>query len=316
MVLHPQIDSLLRAAGALHDDGSDRAQAFRARYERWSASLPTPVGDGGVRFGDFHLGTRHGSRLSARLYMPEDQPRPRPMVFFHGGHALAGSAETHHSLCQDLSRQLKVGLVCANLPPLDAHGWPYLLDCAQDVMLLTHRKRADLQLSGKPLWVGGDGTGALLAWQAARQCALDKSLAVQAALLLYPYSKPDLSTPSHLVNVHAQALNRVTVGRAWTALLGPAWNAWRPDLIPFHAPLDSLALVPSLVAAAQCDALHDDGLHLHDLIANNGGSALFRGVPHMPHDFARMTAGSEQARSFLGQLCEDFQAFAQTQPLP
>ena len=314
MILHPQIDSLLRAVGGLQDDGSDSAAAFRTRYQRWSAAMPVSATAVPVRFGDFSLGTRHGDRLVARMYMPEEQALPRPMVFFHGGHGLAGSVETHHELCLDLCHRLQVGLVCASMPALDGHGWPHLLECARDVFLLIHGKRTELKLSDQPMWAGGDGTGALLCWQAARQCALDRSLAVQAALLLYPYAKPDLGTPSHLVNVHAPALNRVTIGRAWSALLGPAWHAWRPDLIPFHAPLDSLALVPSLVVAAQCDALHDDGLHLHDLIANNGGVALFRGVPHMPHDFARMGAASEQVCSFMGQLCADFTAFALAQP--
>jgi acetyl esterase len=316
MILHPQIDSLLRTMGGLQDDGSDDAAAFRARYQRWSAAMPVSADAVPVRFGDFSLGTRHGTRLAARMYLPEDQPQPRPMVFFHGGHGLAGSIETHHELCLDLCRRLKVGLVCASMPALDVHGWTHLQECAQDVLLLAHGKRAELKLSDQPMWAGGDGTGALLCWQAARHCALDGRLAVQAALLLYPYTKPDLGTPSQLVNVHAPALNRVTIGRAWSALLGSPWHAWRPDLVPFHAPLDSLALVPSMVAAAQCDALHDDGMHLHDLIANNGGAALFRGVPNMPHDFARMAAASEQVRSFMGQLCDDFSAFAAAQPTP
>lgn len=316
MTLHPQLQTLVHTHGALVDDTTYSATEFRQRYSQWSQTLAL-ADDAAVNFGNFRFTTRHGHRILARLYMPKNAARqPTPLVYFHGGHAVAGSIDTHHTLMTTLCTQMQVGLVCADLLALTDLGWKVMHEAAQDVVQIVQRKTPELKLGSQAIWVGGDGTGALLAWQAARQLAYTGAVKVDAAFLLCPYSKPDLNTSSQIIHAASPFLSRPTIARAWQTMLGDSWAAWRPDLVPFHAPADTLHLVPSMVVGAQCDPLHDDAMHLYDLIINNGARAIFRGAPHMPHDFARCAAHSPQAQEFLHALCADFLTFANATASP
>jgi acetyl esterase len=322
-MLTPPIDAELQrflehlhATHPLPRDPNDLA-AYCARYEAASRALPSVQVP--VSVGDFHLTIGSGpaaQRLAARMYMPVGAREPVLMAWFHGGGWVAGSLDSHDGLCRQLSHDL--GVAVASVHIAGAHEQGLLQGCEDALRALgiLANGRARLAADPRRLLVGGDGSGAHLALQAAWRLQRRHPGCVDAVLGLYPLAKPDFNTMSYLAHANSLAFARDDAVRAWQGLLQGRWEIWDERAVLMHgnAPLQRPPAV--MLLAAECDGAHDDAIALHDWLRAAGARCEFLGAPRMTHDFARLQHASPNARRLLQDALQAFIGMAQLQPVP
>lgn len=292
--LHDFIDSQQRALPPPRDPLDLAAHvAYFATLSRQLPSVLVPV-----TVGDFKL-RPGGQAVPARLYWPVGAICPPLLAWFPGGGWLAGTLDTHDGLCRQLAHDLGVAVACVQLPtPLEG---PVLHSC--DLALLALRTlvegREKLKVAPHRLLVGGDGSGAHAAIQAAWRLGRSLPGVADAVLALYPLTKPDFNTASYIRCATSPVFSRAESIRAWQCFLGGRWDLWDERAVLMHgnAPLDRPPV--TVLLAAEQDGAHDDAIHMHDWLRAVGARCEFFGAPRMPHDFARMQHASDKARKLM-----------------
>lgn len=278
-------------------------RAFEQRYADASAALPKI--DRPVTAVDFQL-TAPEKKLLARLYRPDAVKQPPLLVWFHGGGWCAGNLDTHDGLCRDLSFELGVAVASVHINGASEQG---LLQGCDDALhaaqaLLGARRR--LKLDTQHFFIGGDGSGAHLALQAAWRLQRVQPAAVDAVLALYPLCKPDFNTGSYIRNARAPLFSRGDAVRAWQGLLQGRWDTWDERAVLMHGntPLERAPVV--VLVGAEFDVVHDDAIALHDWLRASSVRVEFFGAPLMPHDFVRMQHASPLAAQLTSDILAAF----------
>ncbi len=298
-------------------DPNDLA-AYSRRYEAVSKALPAPVEPPKVLSGAFHLNVLAAgekTRLEARLYMPEGVNRPVLMTYFHGGGWVAGSLDSHDVLCRQLCSDLQVAVASVHVPHDAGRGFLQPAEQALQSLMTLCKARDKLSVNTDHLLVGGDGSGAHLALQAAWRLARQTPGSVDAILALTPLVKPDFNTASYIRCANSLTFSRDDAVRSWHSLLGGRWDIWDERAVLLHGnqPVQRPPLV--VIVAAEHDVAHDDGAALHDWVKEAGGRCEFYGAPGMPHDFARLQHASKGARHLMVSALDAFKAQARLQEM-
>lgn len=288
----------LQISHPLPRDPNDLA-AFVRRYEAVSQVLPGPAEPLKVSSGGFHLNViacGQKTRLEARLYMPQGVDKPELMAFFHGGGWVAGSLGSHDGLCRQISADLKIAVASVHVPKPPECSFIEPAEQALQALTTLCMARERLAVNTERLLVGGDGSGAHLALQAAWRLARQKPGSVDAVLALTPLVKPDFNTASYIRCANSLTFSRDDAVRSWHSLLGGRWEIWDERAVLLHnkQPMQRPPMV--VVLAAEHDVAHDDAAALHDWLKECGAHCEFYGAPGMPHDFVRLQHASKAAR--------------------
>ena len=292
--LHDFIDSQQRALPPPRDP-HDRA-AYVARYAALSRQLPSVLVP--VTVGDFTL-RPGGKALPARIYWPTGAISPPLMAWFPGGGWVAGTLDTHDGLCRQLAHDMGLAVACVQLPP--ASGGPLLHSCETALLALRTllEGRVKLKVDPQRLLVGGDGSGAHAALQAAWRLSRSQPGSVDAVLALCPLVKPDFNSASYIRCAASPVFSRAEAIRAWQILLGNRWDLWDERAVLMHGNVPLERAPVTVLLAAEQDGAHDDAIHLHDWLRSVGAQCEFFGAPRMTHDFARMQHASDKARKLM-----------------
>ena len=292
--LHDFIDQLQRELPPVRDPGDTEAQA--QRYAALSRKLPSVLVP--VTSGDFKL-RPGGKPLPARLHWPTGAQMPALMVWFTGGHWLAGDLDTHDGLCRQLAHDLGVAVACVQLPLPAGQPLLHASECALLALRTLLEGRDKLHVNSTRLLVGGDGSGGHAALQAAWRLARLQPGSVEAVLALYPLVKPDFNTASYIRCASSPVLSRTDAIRAWDGFLHSRWDTWDERAVLMHgnAPIQNPPV--TVLLAAEQDVAHDDAIQLHDWLRMVGARCEFLGAPRMTHDFARMQHASDKARKLM-----------------
>lgn len=266
------------------------------RYAALSRRLPSVLVP--VTAGDFKL--RPGGKLvPARIYWPSGALKPPLMVWFPGGAWVAGTLETHDGLCRQLAHDLGMAVVCVQLP--SANAGPAMHSC-EAALLALHtllEGRDKLKVNTQRLLVGGDGSGAHGALQAAWRLSRQVPGGVDAVLAVCPLVKPDFNSASYIRCATSPVFSRADAVRAWQGFLGNRWDIWDERAVLMHGNAPLAHAPVTVMLAAEQDGAHDDAIHLHDWLRSIGAPCDFFGAPRMPHDFARMQHASPKARKLM-----------------
>lgn len=291
----------MQAQHPLPRDPNDLA-AYVERYHAVSRALPGPAEATAISAGSFHVNVAAGgekTRLDARLYLPDGVEKPVLMAFFHGGGWVAGSLSTHDALCRQLSHDLQVAVASVHVPLPADRGYALMADQALQVLVTLGQVRKKLGVNTERLLVGGDGSGAHLALQAAWRLARQSPGSVDAVLALTPLVKPDLNTASYIRCANSLTFSRDDAVRSWHTLLGGRWETWDERAVLLHGNQPIQRPPTVVVLAAEHDGAHDDAAALHDWLLEAGARCEFYGAPGMPHDFARLQHASSAARQLM-----------------
>lgn len=180
-----------------------------------------------------------------------------PLVYFHGGGWMLGSAELSTPLGRHLAAETNCTVVLVDYRKAPEHPFPAATDDAWAAILWV-AERADELSSAPSLIVVGDSAGgniAALATIRARDAAGPK---IAAQALVYPITDADLDRPSYLEDINQIILRRETMAWFWNHYHPDVTCRNRPEVTPLNTP-ELAGLPPTLVITAEHDVLRDEG---------------------------------------------------------
>jgi len=252
-----------------------------------------------------------GRTLRARVYLPDFQDSPPPLlVYFHGGGWVVGDLDTHDNLVANLAAD--AGLAVCSIDYRLAPEHPYPAGChdVRDSVIMLAQLRSELGMDTKALAVGGDSSGAHLAAAGAGLVNQDHPGMVQAQLLIYPVISPAMNSNSY-ARVTSPVLTPAAMQFFWQQFLGqhPA-DSQNPCIELLQAAEQHPAL-DSVILVSGEDPLHDEGCEYARRLQLRGAAVTLIDAPDMTHGIARLQAQSAAARGWMQLTAKTFkQAYA------
>ena len=208
-----------------------------------------------------HVVTGPEGDVPVRVYVPTDEPGPRPvLVYFHGGGWVIGSVDTHDGTVRAVAEASGVTVVSVDYRLAPEHPFPVAIDDALAAIRWVAATAAELGVDPSRLAVGGDSAGGNLAAVAALEmAATGDGPAPRFQLLIYPVTDGTMAHPSIDENGEGYFLTKATMDWFWQQYVGDG-DRTGPRLSPNHAPDDVLAAAPpALIITAEYDPLRDEG---------------------------------------------------------
>ena len=269
------------------------AQA-RVAYEIGSGVLEVPKALL-PRVEDFHIPTRDGAELPARLYAPSLDAGLPLLLYLHGGGFTIGSIATHDTLCRELARLAGCMVVSLDYRLAPQHRFPTASNDAWDALQWLAAHGALLGADPARLAVGGDSAGGTLA----AVCAIlarDAQLPLALQLLFYPGCAAHQDTPSHTTFARGLVLEAPAIDWFFGHYVHSRDERedWR--FAPLLAP-DVDGVAPAWIGLAECDPLVDEGVDYGDKLraaAVPVDLEIYRGVTH---EFIKMGRALAEART-------------------
>ncbi len=243
--------------------------------------------------------------IPVRLYEP-DAAGPHPvLVYFHGGGWVAGSLDTHDSVCAALTNRVNCLTVSVDYRLAPEHPFPAGLEDAYAAVEWVTEHGTKINADPDRIAVAGDSAGGNFA-AAVSLLARDRDgpeLAHQG--LVYPaVASLDLHDfDSYEENGEGYLLERE--GSAWyyDHYLDSPLHARNPYATPLLA--DSHADLPPATVLTVGFGLHrDEGIAYADRLESAGVDVAHHHYPEMVHGFVSLTdllSRSEDALDALGQ---------------
>ncbi|MBT9244259.1 alpha/beta hydrolase [Gemmobacter fulvus] len=266
----------------------------RAVYDRMCAAFHAPH-PAGVAVRDLAFGS-----VPCRLY--ESGQALVTVMYFHGGGFVVGGLDSHDDVCAEICAATGFRVISADyrLAPEHKHPAAYE-DC------LAATRAAAAAYPGPMLLVGDSAGGALAASVCHR---LRHDLPLRGQVLIYPGLGGDRDRGSYLTHAQAPMLSRDDV--LYYARMrhdGP-----EPQNDASAAVLqdrDFSALPPTVVIAAQCDPLADDGRDYRDAIRAAGGRAEWIVEPGLVHGYLRARHTVPRAAESFARICAHLRILAE-----
>jgi acetyl esterase len=266
-------------------------QQARVAYEKGSGVLEISA-PALPRIEDFHIPTRDGHPMPARLYAGT-QPALPVLLYLHGGGFTIGSITTHDTLCRELCRLSGCAVVSLDYRLAPEHRFPTAVHDSWDALQWLARQGHTLGLDGARLAVGGDSAGGTLSTVCAI-LAMETGLPLALQLLFYPgcAARDELSSRQHYRE--GLLLDATLIDYFFAQYIAPAdRDDWR--FAPLNAP-DVEGVAPTWFGLAECDPLVDEGVAYADKLRAAGVPVqleIYRGVVH---EFIKMGRAIPEAR--------------------
>lgn len=226
------------------------------------------------------------------------------VVYFHGGGFVVGGLDSHDDVCADICAATGYRVISADYRLAPEHRHPAHFD---DAMAAT---RAVAKTFGGPLVLAGDSVGATLA-AAVAHATRGAGLGIIGQMLIYPGLGGDRRSGSYVIHAHAPMLNAADVEfYAGTRFGGGIEPASDPTAAPLHDS-DFAGLPPTLIHAAECDPLCDDGAAYAAAITKAGGRARNTIEPGMVHGYLRARSLVARARDSFARITAGISALGQ-----
>ncbi|MFO1173904.1 MAG: alpha/beta hydrolase [Paracoccaceae bacterium] len=208
--------------------------------------------------------------VPCRIYTPAgDTPPPATVVYFHGGGFVVGGLQSHDAICAELAHGSGLKVVSADYRLAPEHRHPAHFD---DALAVTRAVAAGLPAPMR-LVLAGDSAGGNLAAAVAHRLRDQGGPQIDGLVLIYPGLGGPLDRGSALRHAHAPMLTLADVEFYRTIRFGPEGpHDGDPTAWPL-ADRNFAGLPPTLIHAAECDPLADDGQLYAQAIHAAGGSA-------------------------------------------
>jgi len=235
----------------------------------------------------------HEYPVPLRLYVPHDKQLARAgklpvVVFFHGGGWVLGSPSVYDSVTRQLARQIPALVLSADYRLAPEHPFPAAVHDA-DAVLAWVRHSAE-EFGGDParIVVAGDSAGGTMATVSAMHARTIGGPPITMQVLFYPstnISSTDYESYRQYGQEHLLTLRAVETFRQFYLPNRADWA--NPDASPLLAN-DLSGLPPTLILAAACDPLRDEGEAYARALKNHGIEVIYRLEPHLIHGFVSL----------------------------
>ncbi len=249
---------------------------------------------------------RNEALAGIRIRIYESGAAAATTVYFHGGGFVVGGLESHDDVCAELCAATGFRVIAADYRLAPEHRHPAHFD---DALTVT---RAVAETFGGALVLAGDSAGGTLA-AAVAHATRGAGLGIAGQMLIYPGLGGDRDTGSYLTHAQAPMLTRDDV--AFYAGIRHAGGV-EPQSDPTAGPLqdhDFTGLPPTLIHAAECDPLCDDGVAYAAAIARAGGHAHVTVEKGLVHGYLRARATVARAKDSFARITAGIAALGQGQ---
>lgn len=276
---------------------SETVEQQRARYRRMCRAFArgTPAG---VIASDRQIGA-----VATRQYRPASPRGTALILYMHGGGFILGDLDSHDDVCAELcaATGLEVISVGYRLAPEHLHPAAY------DDCLAVYR-----QLDQHKVILCGDSAGACLAAGLAQSSRGRGNLLGQ--VLIYPGLGGDDTKGSYMTHAKAPMLTRDDIRYYANIRCNNAPPTGDPRFAPLHA-TDFSGLPPTVVFAAECDPLCDDGATYCLAINSAGGDAISIVERGLVHGYLRARHSVPRAAASFARIADALRLLARQQPL-
>ena len=301
MPVTPEVQSVLDLIAAADAPPVDEMspEEMRKRYALLNAVESRPEV---VSVTDL-VATGPAGDIPVRVYVPTDEPGPRPvLVYFHGGGWVIGSVETHDGTVREIAQASGLTVVSVDYRLAPEHPCPAPVDDCVAAVRWVVEHAADLDVDPARLAVGGDSAGGNLATITAVELR-DSDVDIRFQLLIYPATDGTMSHPSIDENAEGYFLTKETMEWFFRHYLGDG-DPRGPRVSPLHLPDEALAgLPPALVITAEYDPLRDEGEAYAARLADVGVEARASRYDGMIHGFFSLRDLVPEGKSAIGEAC-------------
>ncbi len=280
-------------AQAVRDALNGNVEALKKVRAGMLQDAESPVG---IRVENTHVAKRR-----IRFYFPGCEPGKAVVLYLHGGGWTLGGLEGSARFCGDLAKDSGLDVATLDYRLAPEHRAPAALeDVLAAVRLLRER-------GYRRIYLAGDSAGGNLAASAAGK----ERSAIAGVILYYPVVLAK--------NDRSESWRKYGVGFGLDGSLMEAFNeSYAPGALaedPAVSPLlaEEFAHYPeTLIVAAECDVLHDQGRAFAELLKKNGVPVTLRTLPGTIHAFMTYP-GMENAYQEGVRLATEFLAGKETQ---
>jgi len=264
------------------------ARGEAAEIARIDGVLPGPAGD-----------------IPYRLYVPRhDRDGVLPgFLFFHGGGMVAGSIDTHDTLCASLAGATGCRLVSVGYRLAPEHKFPAAIEDAIAAAKWLSRHAAELGIDAGKIVVGGDSAGATLAAAVCQHAARHDGPPILLQCLICPVLDFGATSPSRDAFAENYLLDRTLLEADLADYLPGGVDPADPRISPLRA-ADLAGLPAAIIHTAEFDPMRDEGNAYAERLAAAGVAVEHRCHDGMIHNFHAMGAVLPQGRRVLKRIGE------------
>ncbi len=264
------------------------ARGDGAEIARVDGVLPGPAGD-----------------IPYRMYIPgHDRDRSLPgFLFFHGGGMVAGSIDTHDTLCANLASATGCRLISVGYRLAPEHKFPAAVEDAIAAARWVSGHAVALGIDAGKLVVGGDSAGATLAATVCQDAARNGGPAILLQCLICPVLDFGGTSPSRHAFAENHLLDRTLLEADLADYLPDGTDPADPRVSPLRA-ADLSGLPAAVIHTAEFDPMRDEGNAYAERLAAAGVAVEHHCHDGMIHNFHAMAAVLPQARHVLARIGE------------
>lgn len=284
--IDPTFKSLLDAF-PMTFSAADGVEVARSRLRLLKAP-PEVLPD--LRIEDRTIAHGESSAIPVRIYWPDGDDTPLPVVvFYHGGGFCLGDLDTHDPLARDHAVGAEAIVVSVDYRLAPEHPFPAGVNDCWAALQWVGEHAAELGGDPGRIAVAGDSAGGNLAAVMALLARDHGGPALAFQLLWYPTVTADLSLPSFTENADAPILNREVIDAFLTWYLADLDisdpKALPTTFVPANAD-DFSDLPPAFIGTAEHDPLRDDGIRYAELLQAAGVPVELSNEPSLVHGYA------------------------------
>ncbi len=294
--LAPEYQLVLRLVAlaghrGLHAMTTTQARAEVRRSARVFAGSPPPVARVEERVVPGPAGP-----LAARLYVPLDDGKRRPLVvYYHGGGWVIGDLDTHDTACRHLAREADAGVLSIDYRLAPEHRFPAAVDDALAAFRWAAANAAALGFDPARVAVAGDSAGGNLAAVTAQLAGRDGGPRPAAQLLAYPVTDVSTKHPSYRLFADGFLLGERDMDWFRSHYLPDEATALDPRASPLLA-RDLGGLPPAVVLTCGFDVLRDEGEAYARRLEQAGVRVALRRSAGLIHGFCNAVSVSPASR--------------------
>jgi acetyl esterase/lipase len=248
--------------------------------------------------------------IALRIYTPAGvgvAPLPG-LMFFHGGGLVAGTLDTHDSLCHALAHGIGCRLISVGYRLAPEHKFPAAMEDCYQATTWAMAHADELGLDPRRIGIAGDsagGTLAVLVCQKLRD-ACERVAAYQ--LLLCPIMNYVAETESRILYARDLLVSEALMTHDLGLCLPERMRSEDPRISPLRA-TDMSNLPTAFIHTAEFDPLRDEGLIYAQKLTASGVTSHHTCHPGMTHLFYARDRISPYATTALNGVCEQIRSF-------
>jgi acetyl esterase/lipase len=241
--------------------------------------------------------------INIRIYTPiaTFADRLPGLIYFHGGGLVAGSLDTHDTVCRTLTNDIGCRLISVDYRLAPEHKFPAAVMDGSAAAIWTVEHVAELAIDRHRIAVAGDSAGATLAAIVCQLVWRARRVHFAAQLLLCPITDFAAETESRSEFAKGYLLEKTMLDRDLEYYLPAGTDPTDPRISPLRAS-DLSGLPPAYVHTAEFDPLRDEGKAYAERLARAGVKVNYTCHLGMIHLFYGMASTIPYARTALKQI--------------